>query len=1481
LGYDILNARYDSLKYERRNLAVVLFSIAQLGYLSSHEIEQMVEWLSANSNHAMTYYILTALLTAFDPVDPQTFAGDTWRKLALDKSIMTFMAKKLDPTTEWKDPGLKAAILLKWTLFLTETRHQDPSLEHREGFKTEELETQIWNAVQGGVFTFLALAVLQLQRKRGISPATSFTSTLSIPPEQELLRDLPTDEFKPVVLRTFETLIRSLVTHASSELRKIKQRQEDLVLASARSDRTRMFRSELPATGTRFSSGIGPDLDKSSPAYPRSDIAMLYSFIGLLYSALPPERALQFWGSEPQTASHPANYFESVETTAGKLPAFLQWAVWSTQVRDVDMTMSLYDMLAGLANGKQCSELAYNFMARGAGEVIAGSVLPSAPNQAHYNAGPTVSWSVIFGVLESWSSPSASARQTPAPAAHTFGFSSSQSWPNQALPLQQPQQQLRLGPQDVLLARSFLRLLSTVVTHSVAVRVAIAGHTHFRAIPMLLSLVPLGIPLELKGAIFETLAAFCEPGAGIPGVEICRAVWTLMERLEVINVRGTSGFGTGSSLLPSVKGVEVELEEVEAAYRMYPATIPFLKLLSTLIHTPKRVPFKDRVAEAEPIHTMPEGLGQPYRLPGIRPFISFVVDNVFSNISNREYLCPSDRWHTNDLCLCFIERVLASYDLESLMASIDDMQFKGEFIIPLLVHPGYDIMTRMLTNSPLRTSILSYIIGGLEGFEKELAEEEPYFRNTIIRVLRIVHRVLEIQDIFLDVIVPLQSEFDCASIIGTAHSRSDFTRLDQALSFGPRYFPAIAAYVAYPAHPELVLLSIKVVTALSSSHAFANLTALIERSDDSERILSGYKQIVGAETMEDVTVAEAIADQTTGAGAPDTSGTPESLEQAIRLAALDLFIQNTEYGRTYPNIAHFLLFGGTNAEEQIQDPHALGARTTCIHVILDLLNAGVPRVKGKGKTRDRNHCSPLFVSLPRLAERCYRVIYQLCAHPRTSDFTMRYLRTREDFFTRQLAAIPSKVPATSNEPPAEVLYNDGSRITTTISTLCSFMRLRSWIFDLVALDLHVLTHKGHFKAVTELLEILFGNDSDYPHESTGWEDDLLQPFREVGQSHLRIIEFIQSLNFDWSDSLTVKPVDLQFLAQLNLQSCIRVDLTGCEIIDRTALISLLMVARRALHAQGNVVTPAHVGQLGAETVYILESCAIENHRREVRHAIAASYEAWRRLLDMALTKCFTRLPHDRRENMLFDLLHVLPGTIRSKNIQESTATLLSETTLSLMTKLRENRRHQSIIQSAVGNAEADSLPAERLYALLRSILDCILDSNHSELVRGNLYAALINYLHLITSAATITETLGEQQIPLPAPTTRDPPSDGQPVVTISQLGGFKSSTTSLETSILAVMKSGIERLVATISGDAIDGTEVWKTIAFMLLDYLVQISRLEKQHVVLSALIRHGTLANFVRGIKESDSRLQSVLRPDPGNVLMYLVFSDIQTYPE
>lgn len=1427
LGFDILNSRYDSLKYERRSLAVILTSISHLGYLSPSEVKLIVEWLAKNPSHPLTYYFLTAILLAFDPVDPSSSSGRLRQDLVSDKTIVTFMNQILGPSTAWKEQGLKAAILLKWTLFLTEARHADRSLENREGFEAEKLETQVWNGVQGDAFMYLFASVQQLVTKRSVNSTQMAT-------ENQEQREAPSDDFCDIVLQVYEMLLRSLITHASSELRKIKQKQEDI--AHTR-DRARN------ATA-RFSGSAPPESEKSEPPT-RNDIAALYALIGVLYSALPPERGLQFWGATPGDHSK-LSYMEYLEMTTGRLPAFLQWAIWSTSIQDLPLLTALYDMLGGLAKGQQCSEFAYNFMARGSAEVLTGGSLRlSATN------GPSISWIAIFNLLDSWAQGAANVQGALQPQILGSFSGVFNSPPSKTT--------FSIGPDDVLCAQSFLRLLSTTVRYSVAVRMTISSHTQFRAIPTLVTLITVGIPLELKGSIFDALAAFCEPGAGIPGVEICKAVWTLMERLEVINVRASAP--SGFNVLATSKGVELELEQIETIHKMYPATIPFLRLLGTLIHTQKRIPPEERLLDFELVSTMPENLGHPYRLPGIGPFSAFVIDNVFANIPNREYTRPSDRWEINDLCLAFIERALASYDLEHLVGVTEETSFKAEKLLPLVSHPGYDIMVRLLTYTPLQNSILSYIIEGVEGFDRNLAEEEPFFRNTIVRVMRIVHRVLEIQDLFLDILVPLLSDLDNATFTSVIHPRSYYTPFDQCLSFGALCIPSIAIYISYPSHSELSLLSIKILSLLCSSTNSLTIIALIERSRDSERILGGFMRIIGIESLDDVWEAEAFAEEVTGAGSLDPDEKPGQLAQANRLCALELLIRGTEQDRPYPNIAHYFLLGGTVKEQRIEDPSTYH---TSFPALLRLLDTSIPKLKDTNREGSRS-ATPLVSSLPGLAERCCRVIWNLCVHPRTSEFTTRYLRMRENFFARQLASVPLVAPSAIRVPFIQVRYEDGDTVATTVPLLSASLRLRSHICHLAALELQLLVSKGQFKGVTELLDILFGTDVECEEDEFGFPS-----FRRIGQSQMRIIDFLQSLMFDWADSLQVQPQTLQYLSALDLEASIRRDASGCEVVDRAIVLTLISDATKMLHAQGAISTVAQSEQLKRETTYILESCAVENHRRKVLNALIEGFQAWKQLLDICLMKCFDRLPHDRRENMLFDLLYVLPTAERSSNISESVSVLLAETILSLVTKLREDRQHQIILQSIGGNPESGSLPTERLYTILHNILQGILDSNRVELVRGNLYAALINFIHLIASPNETSDfSSSAMSISLFGSLNQS-----QSLIPASSIQNKSTNTSALLSGTLNVMRDVIEPLVTIIARDAIDGTEVWKTIAFTLLDALVQLAGQEKQSVVVTALSKDGILSNFVEDLKESDERLQSILKPEPGMFYLHLSIS-------
>ncbi|KAH8104476.1 hypothetical protein DFH11DRAFT_1883295 [Phellopilus nigrolimitatus] len=103
-----------------------------------------------------------------------------------------------------------------------------------------------------------------------------------------------------------------------------------------------------------------------------------------------------------------------------------------------------------------------------------------------------------------------------------------------------------------------------------------------------------------------------------------------------------------------------------------------------------------------------------------------------------------------------------------------------------------------------------------------------------------------------------------------------------------------------------------------------------------------------------------------------------------------------------------------------------------------------------------------------------------------------------------------------------------------------------WLLDLISLELHVLTNKAQNQRVKDLLELLFATKDSY-----------------------------HSLEFEWYDSVTVTPVDLQFYTKLSLQSSVRANENGCEVVNCTGLFELLSNAHKTLIHQGKIASTAH------------------------------------------------------------------------------------------------------------------------------------------------------------------------------------------------------------------------------------------------------------------------------------------------------------------
>ncbi|KAL7408793.1 nucleoporin Nup186/Nup192/Nup205 [Mrakia frigida] len=1462
LSLEMTQERISSLKQERKSLGHVLFLMSYSRKLRKREVQRVVQWLSRQGGEGLEGddvligYMVATALAAFDLSELNNPNTDHDRivqeRFVKDPQFISVMTSAI-VEAPWKHEPLQSVIILQWTLFLvTAVRYNSDT--YREARTTEEgLETTVLRAIRGDAFQFLTTKVVgvdpsasqtivrdlsssQAQSGSAVGGAGALASTGGRGGRKE---DVVDPDFRWYILTQVDSLVSNFITTMFSVFKKLRHREEDLILASQPSSRpSRSLGVSLPPTTA-----------------PRADVEALFILIATIYRDSPPDAGLKYW-VEKET----------------RLPAFLSSAA---DVKTPGMMKALFEMLASLSVGPQSSMEAFHFLSS------AGSDPTSGPSNGNSSSDNSCSWSRLFEALSSYANL--------LPKVNEAAQSSIQSGlPPQ--PRRDPNAPTTIKQDEIALLKSFLRLLQNVVQSSPVARAALHNNPTFKAIPTLLSLVNSIISIDLKAALFDTLAAFCGAEGGSLGTNLAKQMWVSLEKFEVIPTKslGSNGLYRSTGLAGSRRGasggIMAELEESETTARTYPATTSFVHLLNSLIHTPAKAATLLDGFEVES-QTIPDALGAGTRTPGIVPYVRYVLDDVFLKAPQLAYSNPTERWKLTERSLCFVEKCLASYDLSPLL--VEDalgisslgkgQQPASSSLLNLARHPGFEILRRFLTEPALLKGLFDVLSVGFDGLTED-GGQTPLLAKSVLRSLRIVYRILQIQSLFIEVLLPTLAESQIS--LGTSSYPSSVAPLDQHLLYAHPVVVQIALLVNFVEDPELVLLSVKTITLLSQSSFFVavdrfenvysshmnRLVGIIDSSDESLRILDGYVRRLEADEEEDLAWPQDDPIESLVTSDAESSSSKD-LTQAIRFAILDLLLQNTTQGAPGPNVAHFLAGFDLNrpaSEMSIEDPQAQGARISCLHIVFELLAQGAPRETDGAVDQSEFAIPSLLTRNPGLAEKCSRLVYQLCVHDLTASATTRYIRTREDYCFRQLLVFPMSPPSISYGSLGHVVHANGQQTPTSAGGITSFLRYRSSLLDTVALELHVINPTGLHAA--KLVDTLFTSPSTML-------DDFEAHVRHAettDQPLVRILDILLSLDFEWQDEIPDPDIKLAYFSTLDFGTCLRMDERGCEVYDFRALVSAMKAVRRQHQQIGALSTLGQQEAIAIERKSILLALAVENHRRQIGHAKHQCLVSWQRTLDVVLFKSFELIPLDQRESVIFDIMQAVFHLIGASDTTPAAAELLCQVVLSLITKLRQGRREQ-VIFSSEEEEVSGALPADKLLVVLRRVLDSVCRAGTSELVRGNLYTVLINYLQLLSSFSAVEPSpkldLGG------AMDVEDDAMEGS-VGGASTSAGFRSGQRSpLEVGTVAILTAGMERLAPVLARDALDGSEIWKTVAYTTLECLVTASREDRSHRLLAILSRNGYLQSFVQSLKDTEEDLLNVLAPDPDNFNSLYVF--------
>ncbi|EJU00631.1 hypothetical protein DACRYDRAFT_108695 [Dacryopinax primogenitus] len=1369
LGTATLEQRIKFIAKDRRELGHILFYIASALLLAPADVFTIVKWLKTCSpQDELVVYAFSAFSAALN-VNTTVPSEAMLSVIYGDPASMTAISSELKQT--WTIPQLASAVSLQWAISLVHApTHASPL--RSVGVSKPDPERLILDAIHGNAIQYLTNIIITCR-------PSSFHDEDSIP-----LPDQPADspgiippiepDFHFYALRQLELFTVNLLNSVSTAfLRKLRHAEEDADKPNPRLQATR---------STRLA---------AEPAEQRRDVAALLGLIAVIYGDSQANAGLIFW-QDPDS----------------KLASFLRWAA---ETAAPALVRANFDMLASLSKGQSCSMYGNEFLAvrsRGAG---------ATPQSATI----VCSWTSIFSTITYYQDELRQSRLNAGADRHVLEALS------------------RADSIEFPYLMAVMRLVRIIVRDCPLAR-ATLNSPQLGAANLICSL-SFSLPsLDLQGALWAALSSFCA-GSDVGAIETARMMWVRLENAGIIpyfNVNSTATQGSENLWQSMASGPQIReglvmaLEDTEATNGSYPATIAFTNLLSSMVHVPDHsLSLRPRVVyQTVPESVAPERLG---RHKGIDAFIRFELDDVFYKIGQRRYCTNDERWKVIDACLTFVEKCLKSYDILGLLtpgvAQAQDATRSKLVLTALLIHPGFEILRRLSMDTILATNLFEIISEG-SAYIDVADTPTPLAERSVKSALRILHRALDIQPMYLEVLWPILSGTDDpqlrnilrASGLNMAYSHSS---LDHQLLRVPSTVERIAMAVGRVQDEETVLLAVKVLSLLSDSPVFnaadnsragahgTRLATILNSSSFSLQILDVFSLALATESPEgedDEQDLNVVLRHLTNTDSQQQT----LLQPVIRSAILELLRANTSKDRPAPNVAHFLL--GFNVDAA-GSPDSLLAKSrksvrTCLDVLLDLLFEGFPAAGTVHSVGQQ-----FLVRQPRLAEQCYRLLYNLCLHDWTSDVVLRYLRTEYDFAARQLFHIPQR-PIPTPRSSGTVRFNDRTEVASTCGNATAFLRARSWLLDILSLELHLLVECGQKQRAARLISVMFGGDlisidPDFDFSSFDVDSVRLRQHSEL------VLELLRSLDIQWLDNLKDTEGPLKYYTALEVDGCLRIDDSDCEIYDADAIVLLVNTIRKRLELQGAMSTYDQRAAFDQDSIKLIKRVAIDNNHRGMQHSKERGLRSWRRMVEVSLGPSFELLRQDQREAAILDLLLTIPERVPGVDGALRTP-ILSELLLTLVTKLRDGRQTVSDFSASLDlfTVGESGFPNDQVTQILRNLIEALLVTGSTDAMRGNLYSAITNCIHLTTS--------GEQS------------------------------------QVLQVSLDGRQdRLIALVARDALGSVYVWQAVAYSLLEVLVSASSSDRSGGSVGTLLSY--MQQFVLSIKTTEGDLFAALAPD------------------
>ncbi|OKL58312.1 hypothetical protein UA08_06541 [Talaromyces atroroseus] len=931
--------------------------------------------------------------------------------------------------------------------------------------------------------------------------------------------------------------------------------------------------------------------------------------------------------------------------TDGNLYGFLQWA---SKRQTVPRVSAFCEMLCSISEGEDNAIAAHRFLSE-----------EDKQMSVKFRRSPSMNWSQMFAELQLYAT-----KVTEKPSAS-----------NQILHTRKSENADMNEPESPVMLTCYLRLIGHLSKQSSTIREWMLHHPSFNVVSTLLTLCSGSIPTHLRASAFGTLKALMTDRTSNHGNDM----WLALDQW----ISGAAANASGLAKAPILSNQPAwhERHAFQKIGESFDQTNSFVELVHSLVTPTSDLPDKQLALP------FPEALGASYRMPGIEPYIDFIIGHAFARKIPDVSEAQGRLLALN--CLTFVATCLATFN-ENLVGIAHQPAASPETSINssdlnnyIRLHPFARVFEWLFNEDVLKTL---FVTARQDASEVAKAASDSVLIQSLVKSVEVMNLLLDLQSTYLNIVRPqLRNQITTAKATVANSALASFE--DSILNNLP-LIPDLCLYCG-TGHQQLTVVSMALLEKLSSSRKLNKSTAtFLVTWKSPNRIVEVLSTEVDADSVSRPLVNQMQPDPRELDYGPTSSG------YLIREGLLGLLNSCLAMITDRPNIAHLLLgFSCVGSTLDVDSKSLFAKGMSLLHAVINFIQTYPTEIDG--------NILSWTVHSKRLA---FEVLRHLWSSKLSSAFVLTELRMSR-FLTVSFINQPLvNLDTLWDEFPS---FAEEFWLSDSASALSEFLAYRSHLYDYAATEIRAASKLGSQTLQLDILSTLLGmslveNGETIPHATVF---DLFD-FADLKISHgllLPKLHFLQGVDFE----ICAKPQSDSSLILYDLDA-------AHELIQ----------LRRKEFVGSNPVRPQEEEQFQLEAEHVLVFLRVINVEKQIHFNRFLAIRSWAELITTMVISC--DMEEGRRRTFVLQAISLITPKLEvamTENVAE--AIQLSQLAETLISKLGSST-------SASQPSRGGDLIDEKLYQLFQISIRGVSLAIGDVSLRESFYNICAHYISRIT-----------------------------------------------------------------------------------------------------------------------------------------------------